>query len=95
VDDSGQLLLRRKDGTNYFAEDHRLLDPNSYVEKIMARDNILRTIDVQPDASNKQTGQQSGRNELNNSGRNNHTYNNSGNSAISRLIDQSLMSFAE
>lgn len=86
VDESGQLLLRRKDGTNFFAEDHRLLDPNSYVEKIMVRDNILRTIDAQPDASNRQ----SGRNELNNSGRNNHTYNNSGNSAISPLIDQAL-----
>jgi hypothetical protein len=45
VDDSGQLLLRRKDGTNFFGEDHRLLDPNSYVEKVMARDNILKTAD--------------------------------------------------
>lgn len=90
VDDSGQLLLRRKDGTNYFAEDHRLLDPSSYVEKIMTRENILRTIDAQPDKSNKQTIQQSGRNESNNNGRNNRTYSNSGNSAITSLIDQAL-----
>lgn len=85
VNESGQLLLRRKDGSNFFAEDHRLLDPNSYVEKIMTRDNIIRAGDAKPDTSNRQTDQQSG----NNSGRNNYT---SGNSAINRLIDESLQS---
>lgn len=89
VDESGQLLLRRKDGTNFFAEDHRLLNPDSYVEKVMARDNILRTNDAKPDTSNAQTGQQSGRNESTGNGRNNHTYSNS-NSTISSLIDQAL-----
>lgn len=89
TDESGQLLLRRKDGTNFFGEDHRLLNPNTYLEKMMARDKILKVNDAKPDTTTKNTGPQSARIESSNNARNNHTYGNS-NSAISSLIDQAL-----
>lgn len=45
IGDDGQLVLRRKDGSNFFGEDHRLLTPNTYLEKVMSRENILKVAD--------------------------------------------------
>lgn len=48
IDDGGQLVLRKKDGTNFFGEDHRPFTPNTYLEKMMARDKILKINDPNP-----------------------------------------------
>lgn len=45
IDEGGQLVLRKKDGTNFFGEDHRPFTPNTYLEKLMARDKILKVTD--------------------------------------------------
>lgn len=48
IDEGGQLVLRKKDGTNFFGEDHRPFTPNTYLEKMMARDKILKVNDPNP-----------------------------------------------
>jgi hypothetical protein len=59
VDDNGNLMLRKRDGNNFFGEDHTVLTPKSYLDKILARDKILIVNDPQQGASTqKQNGQQ-------------------------------------
>lgn len=41
VDDAGQLILRKKGGDNFFGDDHNIMTPKSYLDKILARDKIL------------------------------------------------------
>jgi hypothetical protein len=94
TDESGQLLLRRKDGTNFFGEDHRLLNPDSYLEKMMARDKILKVNDTKPDNTPREANLQVTRNESGNNMRNNRTYGNSGTATVTTLIDEALKSFA-
>lgn len=65
VDEAGQLILRKKDGTNFFGEDNRLLEPKSYLDKIFARDKILITTDP-----NQNNNSGNGANSRNNNGQN-------------------------
>lgn len=81
IDEGGRLILRRKDGTNFFGADHRLLDPKSYLEKMMTTDKILRVVDASPNATAGHTGQQANRNGANKGGR----YN-----SLSNLVNEAL-----
>lgn len=78
----GQLALRRKDGSNFFGEDHRLFTPNTYLERLMDRGKILKGADqeqvVQPTAR-----------------ANNNTGNSWKDRKISSLVDEALEVFKE
>lgn len=100
VDDSGQLVLRKKDGSNFFGEDNRLLTPKSYLDKIMSRDKILKVSDQ--NQNQNQNGNGNGaKSHLNNNGnqqRHNQNQNgngnqNAGSQTISSLADQALAVF--
>lgn len=80
--DNGQLVLRRKDGSNYFGEDHRLFTPDAYLEKVMVRENILKSADQ------GQAVQYTAR-------ANNNTGNSWAERKISSLVDESLAVFNE
>lgn len=81
IGDNGQLLLLKKDGTNFFSEDHRQLTPNTYLEKVMVRGKILKGNEqvqtVQTTTRiNNQPASRAGR-------------------TLSNLIDQSLKAFQD
>lgn len=40
VSDGGQLILRKKDGTTFFGEDHRLLTPDAYIDRLLTLEKI-------------------------------------------------------
>jgi hypothetical protein len=94
VDDSGELVLRKKDGTNFFGEDNRLLNPKSYLDKIMSRDKIIKV----SDQNQNQNGNGNGaKNHLNNNGNQQRQNQNNGNGdgkavnhALNSLADQAL-----
>lgn len=96
VDDSGQLILRKKDGSNFFGEDNRLLTPKSYLDKIMSRDKILKVSDQ--NQNQNQNGNGNGaKSHLNNNGnqqrqgqQNGNGNQNAGNQTLSTLADQAL-----
>lgn len=95
VDDSGQLVLRKKDGSNFFGEDNRLLTPKSYLDKIMSRDKIIKVSDQN---QNQNNGNGNGaKSHLNNNGnqqrQNQHNGNGDGktvNHALNSLADEAL-----
>lgn len=96
VDDSGQLVLRKKDGTNFFGEDNRLLTPKSYLDKIMSRDKILKVSDQ--NQNQNQNGNGNGaKSHLNNNGNQQRQNQQNGNGdgktvnhALNSLADQAL-----
>lgn len=94
VDESGQLALRKKDGSNFFGEDNRLLTPKSYLDKIMSRDKILKVSDQN---QNQQNGNGNGaKNHVNNNGnqqrqnQNGNGNQNAGSHTLISLNDQAL-----
>jgi hypothetical protein len=97
VDESGQLALRKKDGSNFFGEDNRLLTPKSYLDKIMSRDKILKVSD-QIQNQNQNGNGNGAKNHVNNNGnqqRQNQNQNGNGNGnavnhALTSLADQAL-----
>lgn len=96
VDESGQLVLRKKDGTNFFGEDNRLLTPKSYLDKIMSRDKIIKVSDQ--NQNQNQNGNGNGaKSHLNNNGNQQRQNQNNGNGdgktvnhALNSLADQAL-----
>lgn len=86
IDEGGQLILRKKDGSNFFGQDHRLLTPITYVENLMTRGKILLSADQGQTASSA----------TNNNGReysfqNRQKSNGSkSNNVLSALVDESL-----
>lgn len=75
VDDNGGLIIRKKDGSNFFGEDNRLYTPDSYLDKIFARDKILIVNDQNQNNNNSGKGASS---HLNNNGQNHQRQNNNG-----------------
>lgn len=79
VDEAGQIILRKTDGNNFFGEDHNVMTPKTYLDKILARDKILITTDQ------NQNNSGNGANSRNNNGQNfqrnfqNHNQNGNGN----------------
>lgn len=94
IDEGGQLVLRKKDGTNFFGEDHRPFTPNTYLEKMMARDKILKVTDPNPNPGNgaphKQNGQSYQRPLPQNNGNNGNGNGTAANSTLSGLVAESL-----
>lgn len=85
IDDAGQLQLRKKDGTNFFGEDHNLLTPKTYLDRILTRDKVLKTDD-------KGLGNSNGTGNTHN-GQQQHNQGATGNwktQSLSRLVDESL-----
>lgn len=92
VDDSGQLVLRKKDGSNFFGEDNRLLNPKSYLDKIMSRDKILKVTDQ--NQNQNQNGNGNGaKSHLNNNG-NQQRHNQNGN-GDGKAVNHTLSSLAD
>jgi len=103
VDDAGQIILRKKDGTNFFGEDNRLLEPKSYLDKIFARDKILIVNDPNQNNNsggganthNRNNGQNYNRqiqNQINNGSGNSGNRNNAAN-PVTSLVDEALAAF--
>jgi hypothetical protein len=81
IGDAGQLILRRKDGSNFFGADHRLFTANTYLENLMTREKILKGAALEhvvetPTRVINNTGSRAER-------------------TISSLLDQSLQAFQE
>lgn len=105
VDDAGQLILRKKDGTNFFGEDNRLLDPKSWVEKILARDKILVVNDQNQNnnsgngannshnRNNGQSFQRQNQNQNNGSGNNGSGNGKAANPVLANLASEALKVF--
>lgn len=96
VDESGQLILRKKDGSNFFGEDNRLLTPKSYLDKIMSRDKILKVTDQNQNQNGGGNGAKSHLNNNGNQQRQNQNGNGNGkpvNDTLSNLADQALAVF--
>jgi hypothetical protein len=99
VDDGGQLVLRKKDGTNFFGEDHRPFTPNTYLEKLMARDKILKVNDQNQNqngngaSSHKQNGQQFQRNQNQNQNGNSNGNGKAANPVLASLANDALKAF--
>lgn len=94
VDESGQLILRKKDGTNFFGEDNRLLTPKSYLDKIMSRDKIIKVSDQNQNQNGNGNGAKSHLNNNGNQQRQNHQNGNGDgkavNYALNSLADEAL-----
>lgn len=52
IGDAGQLILQKKDGTNYFGDNHQVLTPKTYLDKVLSREKILKVNDPNPGAKN-------------------------------------------
>lgn len=95
VDDSGNLILRKKDGNNFFGEDHNVLSPKSYLDKILARDKILIVNDPTPGANTQQRGQNPlPRYTQQQQGNNNNGGVKAANTQINSLLQESLQAFS-
>ena len=99
VDESGQLALRKKDGSNFFGEDNRLLTPKSYLDKIMSRDKILKVTDQYQNQNSNGNGN-GAKPHLNNNGNQQRQNQNNGNGngntvnhALNSLADEALAVF--
>lgn len=100
VDEAGQLILRKKGGDNFFGDDHNVMTPKSYLDKILARDKILITTDPNQNntgngannSHNRTNGQnfQRQQSQNNGSGNNGNGNGNAAKSAISGLVAESL-----
>lgn len=83
IGEAGNLVLRKKDGSNFFSEDNRLMDPSTYFEKVMEREKVLKN-NAQPQhfkntsESNKPEGSRHYRANV-----------------ISNLVDEAMRSFVE
>lgn len=95
VDDLGNLILRKKDGNNFFGEDHNVLSPKSYLDKILARDKILIVNDPTPGANPQQRGQNPlPRYTQQQQGNNNNGGVKAANTQINSLLQESLQAFS-
>jgi len=97
VDEAGQLLLRKKGGDNFFGDDHNVMTPKSYLDKILARDKILIVNDQNQNQNNGGGNGANSRNQNNgqnynrqNQNQNNGNNGNAAKSPISSLVAESL-----
>lgn len=85
VDESGQLIIRKKDGSNLFGEDNRVFTPETWLDKTMSRNKILVVNDPNQNQNSNNSnsgGGNSGANNMrhpqNNNGQNQNQNNNNG-----------------
>lgn len=80
IGEDGQLVIRKKDGTNFFGADHSQITPNTYLQNLMTREKILKGTEqaqtVQTTRINNQPASRAGR-------------------TLSYLVDQSLEAFQD
>jgi hypothetical protein len=96
VDDAGQLILRKKGGDNFFGDDHNIMTPKTYLDKVMARDKILITTDQSQNGggannSHNRNGQTFQRQQSYNG--NNGNGNQKAANPISPLVDEAMKAF--
>jgi hypothetical protein len=101
VDEAGQLNLRKKGGDNFFGEDHNVMTPKSYLDKILARDKILITTDQSQNnggganSHNRNNGQNYNRqNQSQNTGNGSNGGKTNAANPVSSLVDEALKAFA-
>lgn len=97
VDDAGQLILRKKGGDNFFGDDHNIMTPKSYLDKILARDKILIVNDQSQNGGgannshNRNNGQTFQRQQTHNNG--NGGGNRAANPVLANLASEALKTF--
>jgi hypothetical protein len=103
VDEAGQLLLRKKGGDNFFGDDHSILTPKTYLDKILARDKILITTDQSQNnggganshnRNNGQTFQRQNQNQGNSGNNGNGNGKAASNTAMQSLVEEALQGFS-
>jgi hypothetical protein len=103
VDEAGQLLLRKKGGDNFFGDDHSILTPKTYLDKILARDKILITTDQSQNnggganshnRNNGQTFQRQNQNQSNSGNNGNGNGKAASNTAMQSLVEEALQGFS-
>lgn len=50
-DDNENLVLLRKDGTNYFGDNNTQINPQQYVEKLLSETKLIKTAQATPQAT--------------------------------------------
>jgi hypothetical protein len=100
VDEAGQLQLRKKGGDNFFGDDHNIMTPKTYLDKILARDKILITTDQSQingggaNNSHNRNGQNFQRQTQNQNGSGSNGGNNrNAANPVSSLVDEALSAF--
>lgn len=102
VDEAGQIQLRKKGGDNFFGDDHNIMTPKTYLDKILARDKILITTDQSQNnntggganSHNRNNGQTFQRQNQNQNGSGNNGGNNrNAANPVSSLVDEALAAF--
>lgn len=51
INESGQIVLQKKDGSNFFGDNHQQLTPKTYLDKVLSREKILKINDPKPGAT--------------------------------------------
>lgn len=93
VDETGQVILRKKDGNNFFGEDHNIMTPKTYLDKILARDKILIVNDQNQNNGNGASSRNNnGQNFQFNQPRNQNNGNGNGNNGNSNAASRNQMS---
>jgi hypothetical protein len=45
IDENGTLSLQKEDGTSYYGDNHQLISPESFIEKTLSRNKLLKVSD--------------------------------------------------
>lgn len=97
IDEAGNLMLTGTDGANVFGDDHNILTPKAFLDKVMANEKILKV--TENSNNNSSNGSQNGqqfqngqqRQQFQNNGNNNGNNGNAGkkNGMLSTLLQES------
>jgi hypothetical protein len=52
LDEQGNVVLMRNDGTNFFGENHQQVKPLQFIEQVLAKNKQLKVTDPSPNGSN-------------------------------------------
>lgn len=55
LDEHGNVVLMRNDGTNFFGENHQLIKPAQFIEQVLAKNKQLKVSDSSSNGSNGAT----------------------------------------
>lgn len=53
-DDNGKFVLIKKDGTNYYGENHQLIEPKAFLERTLSQSKLLKVSDQPPVGEQRQ-----------------------------------------
>lgn len=57
VDENGNFILQKEDGTNYYGDNNQQIEPKSFVEQILSRNKLLKVTDQPPGSGDTNNGQ--------------------------------------